>query len=153
MGWDGLYIIRCMALWRPVCGASETERTLKTIREEKGITSRFLDSISSQYGLAVERDVKTYSVLFLPQGDWLARAPSISGLTSRSWAFLTKTQRKHFCQLGSSVKTHSNCVWYVIYHGTYFWGACDCCMAAHHDKPAPPPPLQRLHLLIKEGWY
>ena len=37
-----MYIYRytCVALWKVVCGASATERSLGTIGEEKGISSR-----------------------------------------------------------------------------------------------------------------
>ena len=37
-------LYKCAALWRTVCGLSATGRPLGTIREEKGISSRFRGS-------------------------------------------------------------------------------------------------------------
>ena len=45
-------LYKCAALWRAVYGPSSIERPLGTIREEKGISSRFRVSISSQYDLS-----------------------------------------------------------------------------------------------------
>ena len=43
---------KCTALWRAVYGPSAPERPLGATLEEKGISSRFLVSISSQYDLS-----------------------------------------------------------------------------------------------------
>ena len=45
-------LYKCAALWRAVYGTFGTERPLGTIREEKGISSRFRVSISSRYDLS-----------------------------------------------------------------------------------------------------
>ena len=45
-------LYECAALWRAVHGLSATERPLGTIREERGIFSRFRVSVSSQYELS-----------------------------------------------------------------------------------------------------
>ena len=45
-------LYKCSALWWAVYGPSATKRPLGTIREEKGISSRFRISISSRYDLS-----------------------------------------------------------------------------------------------------
>ena len=45
----GLVVIKRAAVWRAVYGPSAAERTLGTIREEKGISSRFRVSILLHY--------------------------------------------------------------------------------------------------------
>ena len=50
---------KCVALWRAVYGPSATKRPLGIICEEKGISSRFGVSISSQYDLSSWKRRKT----------------------------------------------------------------------------------------------
>ena len=45
-------LYKCSALWMAVNGPSANERPPGTIREEKGISSRFRVSISSRYDLS-----------------------------------------------------------------------------------------------------
>ena len=66
-------LYKCAVLWRAVYGPSATERPLETIREEKGISTKFWVSVLSRYEV-VESDVKSHSCLpldnCLPQTCW-----------------------------------------------------------------------------------
>ena len=52
-------LYKCAALWRAVYGSSATEAPLRTIPEEKGISSRFRVSFSSRYDLSCWKRRKT----------------------------------------------------------------------------------------------